>query len=69
MSIPQVHLVTVSKQGERCKDIIDKPKKNHEIKWNAQDEFSFSQIKKAILEAPVLSSLDYSKLFNIFSFT
>jgi hypothetical protein len=41
-------------------------KKGNEVKWTAEPRKSFVQIKKALSEAPVLISPDYSKDFLIF---
>ena len=43
-------------------------RKGNEVKWLADSRESFSQMKKALIEAPVLISPDYSKYFLIFSF-
>ena len=43
-------------------------RKGHEVKWTVQEIFYCTQIKKAIFEAPVLDSPNYSKPFNIFYF-
>lgn len=43
-------------------------RKGSEIKWTEAARRSFESIKKAIMEAPTLSSPDYSKEFHIFSF-
>eukprot|EP00253_Pinus_taeda_P004580 PITA_04580 len=43
-------------------------KKGSEVKWTDVARRSFESIKKAIMEAPTLSSLDYNKEFHIFSF-
>ena len=43
--------------------------KNKEIKWTPKAKNSFEDIKKAISEAPVLASSDFSKYFLIFSFS
>jgi hypothetical protein len=43
-------------------------RKGHEIKWTSEPRESFVQIKKALTEAPVLVSPNYSKDFLIFSF-
>ena len=43
-------------------------KKGNEVKWTAEPREYFVQIKKALTEAPVLVSPDYSKDFLIFSF-
>jgi hypothetical protein len=43
-------------------------KKDVKFEWNDQSKKAFKEIKTAIIEAPVLISLDYSKEFQIFSF-
>ena len=43
-------------------------KRDAEIKWTDQERNSFEDIKKAIMEAPTLISLDYTKGFYTFSF-
>jgi hypothetical protein len=43
-------------------------RKGNEVKWTVEPRESFNQIKKALTEAPVLISPDYSKDFLIFSF-
>jgi len=43
-------------------------KKKNEVKWTVDPRESFNQMKKALIEAPVLISLVYSKYFLIFSF-
>ena len=43
-------------------------KKDNEIKWNKEARNSFSNIIKALTEAPVLISPDYTKDFHVFSF-
>lgn len=43
-------------------------KKGAEVKWTYAARKSFESIKKAIMEAPTLISLDYSKEFHLFSF-
>jgi hypothetical protein len=43
-------------------------RKGNEVKWTAEPRGSFDQIKRALTEAPVLISPDYSKDFLIFSF-
>jgi hypothetical protein len=43
-------------------------RKGNEVKWTVESRNPFDQIKKALTEAPVLISLDYSKDFLIFSF-
>ena len=44
-------------------------RKGKEVKWTAEPRDSFVQIKRALTEAPVLISPDYSKDFLIFSFS
>jgi hypothetical protein len=44
-------------------------RKGNEVKWTVEPRESFNQIKKALTEAPVLISPDYSKDFLIFSFS
>jgi hypothetical protein len=48
--------------------ITDMLKKDNEIKWTVEAKASFKRVKKAISEAPVLASPDYTKEFVIFSF-
>jgi len=43
-------------------------KKGSEIKWADATRRSFESIKRAIMEAPTLTSPNYSKEFHIFSF-
>jgi hypothetical protein len=58
----------VSNFAKLVKYITTMLRKDSEIKWNVEACDSFDQIKKALIEAPVLISLDYSKEFLIFSF-
>jgi hypothetical protein len=44
-------------------------KKDNEIKWTVEAKASFDPVKKAIREATILASPDYTKEFMIFSFT
>jgi hypothetical protein len=53
---------------EIIKLITNMLKKDNEVKWTAEAKASFECVKKAIGEAPVLVSLDYTKEFLIFSF-
>jgi hypothetical protein len=48
--------------------ITDMLKKYSEVKWTVEAKASFKCVKKAIGEAPVLASPDYTKEFLIFSF-
>jgi hypothetical protein len=43
-------------------------KKENEVKWTSEPKEYFVQIKKALTEAPMLISPDYSKDFLFFSF-
>jgi ribonuclease HI len=54
--------------AEEVKLITTMLKKGNEVRWTPQSRHSFEQIKKALTEAPVLISPDYSKDFLIFSF-
>jgi hypothetical protein len=58
----------VSNISELVKHITAMLRKGHEIRWTTEPRESFVRIKKALTEAPVLVSLDYSKDFLIFSF-
>jgi hypothetical protein len=58
----------VSNFAELVKHITSMLRKGNEVKWTAESRESFNQIKKALTEAPVLVSPDYSKDFLIFSF-
>jgi hypothetical protein len=58
----------VSNFVELVKFIIAMLRKGNEIKWTPESRNSFDQIKKALTEAPVLISPNYSKEFLIFSF-
>lgn len=44
-------------------------KKGSEVKWADATRRYFESIKRDIMEAPTLISLDYSKEFHIFSFS
>ena len=44
-------------------------RKGNEVKWTTEPREYFTQIKRALTEAPVLISPNYSKYFLIFSFT
>jgi hypothetical protein len=44
-------------------------RKGNEVKWIAEASNSFDQIKKALTEAPIFISPDYSRDFLIFSFS
>eukprot|EP00253_Pinus_taeda_P029852 PITA_29852 len=50
------------------KHITSMLKKGSEIKWSEVARRSFEAIKRDIMEAPTLISLDYNKEFHIFSF-
>ena len=55
--------------AETIKQITTMLKKDQEVKWTAEANNSFEKIKKALTEAPVLVSPDFSKYFLNFSFT
>ena len=44
-------------------------RKGNEIKWTTESRNYFDQIKRALNEAPLLISPNYSKDFLIFSFS
>ena len=54
--------------AEILMNITNMLRKGHEIKWNTEAKESFREIKKAILEAPVLISPDFAKDFLVFSY-
>lgn len=54
--------------AELLKHVTFMLNKGSEVRWTDSTRRSFDSIKKAILEAPTLISLDYSKEFHIFSF-
>lgn len=54
--------------AEIVKDITRMLKKGVDIKWTAEAKNSFEQIKKALTQAPVLISPDFSKEFLVFTF-
>jgi ribonuclease HI len=54
--------------AELVKHITCMLKKGAEVKWTDSAKNSFQDIKKAIIESPILISPDYSKTFYIFSF-
>jgi hypothetical protein len=59
----------ISNFAELVKHITTMLKKGNEVKWIAEPRESFVQIKRALNEALVLISPDYSEDFLIFSFT
>jgi hypothetical protein len=58
----------VSNFVELVKDITVMLRKGNKIKWTAESRSSFDKMKKAVTEAPMLISPNYSKYFMIFSF-
>jgi hypothetical protein len=58
----------VSNFSELVKHITTVLRKGNEVRWTAEPRASFDRIKKALTEAPVLISPNYSKEFLIFSF-
>jgi hypothetical protein len=59
----------VSNFAEMVKYITTMLRKGNEFKWTVESRNSFDQIKKALTEAHVLISPNYSKDFLIFSFS
>ena len=55
--------------AETLKEITNMLRKNNEVKWNTEARKSFDQIKKALTKASVLISPEYTKDFQIFSFS
>jgi hypothetical protein len=53
---------------EVVKNLTDIFKNDNEVKWSPEVRYSFDQINKALGEALMLASPDYSKEFLIFSF-
>jgi hypothetical protein len=58
----------VSNFVELVKHITSMLRKGNEVKWTVESRNSFDQIKKVVIEAPVLINPDYSKYFLIFYF-
>ena len=58
----------VSNFAELVRHITAMLRKGNEVKWTTEPREYFFQIKRALIEAPVLISPDYSKDFLIFSF-
>jgi hypothetical protein len=58
----------ISNFVELVKHITTMLRKGNEVKWSAEPRESFVQIKRALTEAPVLTSPNYSKDFLIFAF-
>jgi hypothetical protein len=56
----------ISNFVELVKYITAMLRKGNEVKWTVESKGSFNQIKKALTEAPMLISPDYSKDFLIF---
>ena len=54
--------------AETIKQITTMSRKDQGVKWIAEAKTSFEKIKKALTEAPVLVSPDFSKDFLNFSF-
>ena len=54
---------------EIMKSITDMLRKDNEIRWTKEAIKSFADIKKALTQAPVLISPNFTKDFHIFSFS
>jgi hypothetical protein len=50
-------------------NITNMLKKDVKIKWDFESRQSFEQVKRSLIEAPDLISLDFTKDFYLFSFT
>jgi hypothetical protein len=59
----------ISNFVESVKYITFMLRKGNEVKWTSEARESFDQIKRALTEAPVLISPNYSKKILIFSFS
>jgi chemotaxis protein CheY-P-specific phosphatase CheC len=59
----------VASFAEIIKHITNMLKKDVVIKWSLEEKSTFQRIKKDLVEAHVLVSLDYAKEFFIFSFS
>jgi hypothetical protein len=59
----------ISNFAELVKHITTMLRKGSEVKWTVESKNSFNQIKRALTEAHVLISPNYSKEFMIFSFS
>ena len=58
----------ISKFAKIMKYITNMLRKKNEIKWTPEARKAFTDIKKALTEAPILNSPDCSRDFHIFSF-
>jgi hypothetical protein len=54
--------------AELLRNITNMLKKDVKIKWDSESRQSFEQVKRALTEAPVLISPDFTKDFYLFSF-
>ena len=50
------------------KSVIDLLKRDNEIRWTKEARKSFTNIKRALTQAPILTSHDFTKDFHIYSF-
>jgi hypothetical protein len=74
---PYSHFLEKSTLSEDLSQILSKImkpinkflKKDVDFKWDENGKLSFESIKEAIVKSPVLVSLDYSKDFQVFSFS
>jgi ribonuclease HI len=55
--------------AELLRNITNMLKKDIKIKWDSESRQSFEQVKRALIEVPVLISPDFTKDFYLFSFT
>ena len=55
--------------AEIMKSINDMLKKDNEIRWNKETRKYFTDIKRVLTQATILISLDFTKYFQIYSFS
>jgi hypothetical protein len=55
--------------AELLRNITNMLKKDVKIKWDTESRQSFEQVKRALTQAPVLISPDFTKDFYLFCFT
>lgn len=58
----------ITRFAKIVKPLNEMMKKDAKVKWTTEAKEDFSQNKKSIAEAPVLTSLDYTMSFYIYSF-
>lgn len=58
----------ITRFAEIVKPLNEMMKKDAKIEWTAEEREAFAHIKKSIVKAPILTSLDYTLPFYIYSF-